>query len=207
MIYDHPLPRYSVKSFKPSAPNFEGFVCIDLFEVGGLFCIIRNVIVDVYYMPHLMGAWVPYGWSKVLGSLTNITCNKSKAQKKATFLWSVIHKAVAVNEWHGRMRQRLTRVVFIVAHNQWSTHSLAAHLLNKCGVMLLTSCGNSLSKEVTLDLGNLFQWCKCLFDQPLCMTLKQLSHIWLYLQISLPWIIWVFGRGGGSKVLLWHIAT
>jgi hypothetical protein len=44
VIYDHLLPHYSLKSFKPRALNFEGFVCIDLFEVGGLFCIIRNVL-------------------------------------------------------------------------------------------------------------------------------------------------------------------
>jgi hypothetical protein len=36
-------------------------------------------------------------------SLSLLVCHKAKAQKEASFLWSVIHKAFAVNEWHGNI--------------------------------------------------------------------------------------------------------
>ena len=29
--------------------------------------------------------------------------HKAKAQKEVAFLWSVIHKAMVVNEWHGKI--------------------------------------------------------------------------------------------------------
>ena len=58
-------------------------------------------------------------------------------------------------------RQRLIRVAPIVARQLWSRRSTsfaAALWLNKHGIMHLTSFGNSLLKEVTLPLKNLFQW-------------------------------------------------
>ena len=62
----------------------------------------------------------------------------------------------------GRSRQRLTEVAFIVARsrwNKWNIGSSTIHLLIKNGSTLLTSCGNSLPKEVSLVRGNLFLWC------------------------------------------------
>ena len=35
-----------------------------------------------------------------------------------------------------------------------------------------------------------FPMMQCLFDQPLCKSLKQVSQIWFFLIIGLLWIIW-----------------
>jgi hypothetical protein len=57
--------------------------------------------------------------------------------------------------------QRLMRVAPIVAHwlwSRWTTNTSIAFWLNKCAAMRVTSFGNSLLKEVTLALKNIFQW-------------------------------------------------
>ena len=39
----------------------------------------------------------------------NIIWHKAKAQKEAAFLWSIIHKAVAVNEWRGKFLMAINK--------------------------------------------------------------------------------------------------
>ena len=83
----------------------------------------------------------------------NIIWHKAKAQKEVAFHWSVIHKAVAVNELHGRIMVEMDTIVLDAACNRWSQWSMGSSTalsLNKGGDMLLTSCGNSLPKKVTL---------------------------------------------------------
>lgn len=109
-------------------------------------------------------------WQNEIPSSTSpnwrIVWYKHEARKEATtFLRSVVHKLVALNEWHGRISTKIDKscphygspVIESVEHIFLS----CPFWLNKCGVMLLTSFGNSLlkKKKVILAFGNVFQWC------------------------------------------------
>jgi hypothetical protein len=85
---------------------------------------------------------IPYSTSLIW----RIIWHKHKAHKEVAFLWLVIHKVVVVNEWRVRILAKIDMSCPIVAHqlwSQWSTNSLVALWLNKCGVVWLTSVGNS----------------------------------------------------------------
>ena len=41
-----------------------------------------------------------------------------------------------------------------------------------------------------LDTRKSFSMMQCLFDQPLCNTLKRFSHIFFFLRSGILWIIW-----------------
>lgn len=93
----------------------------------------------------------------------------------------------------GKSRRKLTKIAFIAAHNRWNqlnTSYLVVHLLNIGGNTLLISFGNSLPKEGTFGPRKQFPVMQCLYDQPLCKTLKLFSNIWFFLRSGLPWIIW-----------------
>ena len=45
-------------------------------------------------------------------------------------------------------------------------------------------------KKRNLSLWKSFSMLQCLFDQPLCKTLKGFSRIWFFLRSGLAWIIW-----------------
>ena len=72
------------------------------------------------------------------------------AHKEANFLWSIIHKVVAMNRWHGRILTKIDKnclhcdpqFVVLVVHRFFS-----CPLAPKCGAMHLTSFGNFLPKR------------------------------------------------------------
>ena len=89
----------------------------------------------------------------------NIIWHKAKAQFFFCFFWSVIHKAMAMNECVGKSRQRLTKVALTMACSQWNWHNIGSsivHLLNRGGGTLLTSRGNFWPKEIDLVHGIIF---------------------------------------------------
>jgi hypothetical protein len=87
-------------------------------------------------------------------SLSLLVCHKAKAQKEASFLWSVIHKAFAVNEWHGNISTEFDKscihygshLVELVEHKFYIC-STDVPSLNMGGVTLPTSFGNSSPKK------------------------------------------------------------
>ena len=84
-----------------------------------------------------------------------------------------------------KSRWRLTKVAPIVAlsrWNQWNIGSTVVHWLNTGGDTLPTSFGNSLPKKKNLGPRKSFSMMQCLFDQPLCKTLKRFSRIWFFLK-------------------------
>ena len=53
----------------------------------------------------------------------------------------------------------------------------------------------NITWQLFVKRGNLgprksFFMMQCLFDQPLCKTLKRFGPIWFFLRSGLPWIIW-----------------
>ena len=46
---------------------------------------------------------------------------------------------------------------------------------------------------------------QCLFDRPLCKTLKWFSCIWFFLRSGLPWIIWHQRNDPAFSALQWLI--
>lgn len=74
----------------------------------------------------------------------------------------------------------LTKVALTMAHswlNQWNIDSTVVHSLNKGGGVLLTSLGNFFAKIRNLGLWKSFYMMQCLFDQPMCKTLRWFNHI------------------------------
>ena len=118
-------------------------------------------------------------------------------------LWSVIHKAVAVSEWLGK----ISKVAFTAARSRWNwlnTSSLVVHLLN----MVAAHCyiiWQLFAKRENLGPRKLCSMMQCLFDQPLCKALKRFSHIWFYLRSGLPWIIWRQRNDVVFNVVQWPI--
>lgn len=90
----------------------------------------------------------------------NIIWHKYKAQKEATFIWSVIHKAVANLRGGWKELSPLWLAIIGVSGTQvlqFPTNS------TKCGVMQLSSYGNSLPNEVTMVLKKPFTTMQRLF--------------------------------------------
>lgn len=50
----------------------------------------------------------------------NILWHKADAQKEATLPWLVIHKAMAVNEWRGKISLEIDKSCLIAALSWWS---------------------------------------------------------------------------------------
>ena len=72
------------------------------------------------------------GWNRIPLSTSmrwHIIWHKHKAQKKTTFLWLVIHKAMAVNEWHGQI---LTKADKICPHCGLQCVELVEHKFLNC---------------------------------------------------------------------------
>ena len=118
----------------------------------------------------------------------NIMWHKAKAQKEVAFLWSVIHKPVAVDECHGKISIEINKSfpsygpqsVKLVEHRFFSNP------LAQQGWRCATNTMWQLFAEKR-NLGPRKPFCmmQCLFDQPLCKTLK-----WFFLRSGFPWIIW-----------------
>jgi hypothetical protein len=73
-----------------------------------------------------------------------------------------------------------------------------------CGDMLPTSFWQLFAKK-NLGMRQSFSMLQCLFDQPLCKTLKRFSHTWFFLRSGLPWIIWRQRKGLVFNKLQWPI--
>lgn len=102
----------------------------------------------------------------------------------------------------GKSWQRLTKVVITVACNRWSQWSIGSsnvRSLNKGDSMLLTSCGNSLPKDVTLVCYNHFLWCNASLVN-LC------ARQWSDLVISsLSWGVVFRGSLFGANGMIWFL--
>ena len=46
---------------------------------------------------------------------------------------------------------------------------------------------------------------QCLFDQPLCKTLKRFSRIWFFLRSGLPWVMWRLRNDLVFNALQWPV--
>lgn len=103
---------------------------------------------------------------------------------------------MTLNKWH---KQISTNIDKSCLHHgwqfvEWVGHRfLAAHWLNKCRAMQLTSIGDSLPIEVTLALENIF-WCWNAFDQPLNKSMKSLSVF------SFSWGVILWGSYGVNEM-------
>lgn len=90
-------------------------------------------------------------WKHALPGVANpqwkVIWHKYRAHKKVAFLWLVLHKATAVNEWRG---QTLVEVDKSFPHcgplsvGMWNIDSIIAYWRNGCGKMLWTLCDNSM---------------------------------------------------------------
>ena len=90
----------------------------------------------------------------------------------------------AVKSWW--ISTKVPPVVALSQWNWWSTCYIVFHLLNMCGDTMSTSFGNSLPKQGISARASIFFMLQCLFDQPLCKTLKQFNRIWFFLRSGLP---------------------
>jgi hypothetical protein len=116
---------------------------------------------------------------------------------------------MTLNKWH---KQISTKIDKSCLHRgwqfvEWVGHRFsAAHWLNKCRAMHLTSIGDSLPIEVTLALENIF-WCWNAFDQPLNKSMKSLSVF------SFSWGVILWGSYGVNEMtwftnsIQWHEKT
>ena len=133
-------------------------------EVAPLFAYYAKMGRKWITMQEVLKKSIPHKWQNETPPSTSPRWNIIWPRHKKRlhfFVWLSTRQRRWMNGM-GEFWRILTRVVLNVAHsqwNQWSTCSSITHLLNKCGGLLLTSCGNLLRKEVTLAHRNPFQWC------------------------------------------------
>ena len=110
-----------------------------------------------------------------------IIWHKHKAHEEATFfLWSTIHKVVAVNEWGERISAEIDKscphcgslIVESVEHTLYN-HALAQQIWRYATSIMW----QLFVKSRNLGLWNSFLMMRCLFDQPLSKSLKPFSGI------------------------------
>ena len=85
----------------------------------------------------------------------------------------------------------MTKVVPIAAlsqWNRWSTGSTDVPSLNTGGIRCQHHLATLRQKRESRPWKS-FSTMRCLFDKPLCKTLKQFRCIWSFLTTGLPWII------------------
>lgn len=131
-----------------------------------------------------------------------------KAQKEVALLWSIIHKAVAVNEWCWKISTYIDKCcphcgpqsVESVEHRFFSCSLAQQGLLYAAHIMW-----QSLAKRGTLACGNLSPWCNAIFYQPLCKVLKRFNCIWFFLRSAIPWIIWRQRNDRVFNTLQWPV--
>lgn len=122
-----------------------------------------------------------------------IICHKHKAQNNAAFFWSVIHKAIVVNIWHGRISAEIDKSY---PHCGLPSCGVSgAHILQlpfgSTSVPYATNIIWQLfTKRGNLGPQNLFlSMMQCLFDELLSKRLKPFARIWFFLKSILLWII------------------
>ena len=115
----------------------------------------------------------------------------AKAQKEVAFLCLVIHKATAVNEWHGRILADIDKSC--PQCGPQSVDSMKHMFLNRpLAQQVWRSTANILwqlvAKRGYFGPRKSFPMMQCLFDQPLCKIQKRFSRIWFFLKSGLMWI-------------------
>ena len=101
--------------------------------------------------------------------------------------------AVAVNEWRNKIMAEIDQScphcgphsVESVEHRFYSC-PLAQHVWRYVANIIW----QLFATKMNLSPHKSFSMLQCLFDQPLCKTLKWFCHIWFFLRSGLPWIIW-----------------
>lgn len=118
----------------------------------------------------LRGLVLPHKWMNEIPPSTfpkwNIIRHKAKAQKEAGFIWSVIHKAVAVNERRGKISMKIDKS--------------CPH----CGPQSVESIEHMFYNCPLAQQG----WQHHLATP--CKILRQFNRIWFFLEKGLPLIIW-----------------
>ena len=102
----------------------------------------------------------------------------------------VVHKAVAVNEWCGKISMEIyescphcgPRLVESIAH-MFCSCPLAQHGWRYATNIIWQLFANKRN----LGPHKSYFMMQCLFDHPLCKTLKQFNRIWFFLRSGLPW--------------------
>lgn len=121
----------------------------------------------------------------------NIIWHKHEAQKEVVFCWLVVHKAVAVNKWCGRISTETNKscphcgpqVVESVEHRFFSC-PLTQHVWRYAPNIIW----QFFAKRSNLGPWKSFSMLQCLFDQPINKHMKIFNRIWFILRSGLPWI-------------------
>ena len=96
----------------------------------------------------------------------NTIWHKAKAQKEATFLWSVIHKAMAINEWHSKISVEIDQSC---SHCGPQLIKLVEHMLYNCPLAhhVWRYAANIIwqffAKTWNLGLGKSFSMLQCFY--------------------------------------------
>ena len=124
---------------------------------------------------------IPHKWWTEIPPSTspkwNIIQHKAKAQKEVALLWSVIHKAIAVNERHGKISTDIdkngprcgSKSVELVEHRFFSCPLVEQGWRYVANIMW-----ELFAKRGNLGPRKLFYMMQCLFDQPLHKALNDL---------------------------------
>ena len=123
----------------------------------------------------------------------NIIWHRAKAQKKAAFLWLVIHKAVVINEWRNKISMEIDifcphcgpQYVISVKHRFYN-----CPLAQQGWSYVANIIWQLFANKRNLGRRKSFFMMQCLFDQPLCKTIEWFNRIRFFFRSGLPWIIW-----------------
>jgi hypothetical protein len=101
---------------------------------------------------------------------------------------------VAVNEWRGKISVEIDQSC---PHCGPQSVESVEHMFYSCPLaqQVWRYAANIVwqlfAKKGHLGPRKSFSMLQCLFDQPLCKTLKWFNRIWFFLRSGLPWIIWL----------------
>jgi hypothetical protein len=138
---------------------------------------------------------IPHKWRNEIPPSTapkwNIIWHKAKAQIHVAFLWSIIHKAVVVNEWQGKFLAEIDKSCLHCGPQ--SAESVGYKFYN-CPLALqgwryvANVMWQFFAKRGNLSARKSLCMMQCLFDQPLCKTLRRFNQIWFFLRSNISWI-------------------
>ena len=124
------------------------------------------------------------------------------------FLWLIIHKAVAVKEWRGKISIENDKSC---PHCGPQSMVSVEHMFYSCPLAqhgwryIANIIWQLLANKRNLGPRKPFSMIPCLFDQPLCKTLKRFSRIWFFLRYGLSSIIWCQWNDLVFNNLQWHV--
>jgi hypothetical protein len=153
---------------------------------------------DVEYYPSGSYKLIPNKWQPKIPSLLPSYGTsygiKHKARKEVASVWSIIHKVVAVNEWHGKISIDINKKIKCPRCGS-SAMELVRHRFSNCPLaqQVWRYAANVMwsffVKKSEFGPRKSFSLLQCLFDQSLNKALKSFSRIWLFLKSGMSWVI------------------